>query len=140
MSEKSFHETVSAIIRDDPRYREGAYVFVRMALDYTSNKLRPKSARPEDRNVSGGELLEGVREFALSSFGPMAMPLFGEWGIQGGEDIGNIVFNLVEAGFLRKDANDTIEDFTRCYNFRDAFEKPFEPKGAKRVSRRGKKR
>ncbi len=61
--------------------------------------------------MSGKELLEGIREYALNEFGPMTLALLREWGIHACEDFGNIVFNLVEHGVLAKTEEDTREDF-----------------------------
>jgi uncharacterized repeat protein (TIGR04138 family) len=37
--------------------------------------------------------------------------VFQEWGVRRGEDVGAIVFELVEAGQLSARPEDTIEDF-----------------------------
>jgi len=57
----------------------------------------------------------------------MARVTLSEWGIERGEDVGRIVFNLVEHNLLRKTDEDTIENFAGGYGFREAFEAPFEP-------------
>ncbi len=124
---RKFQQTLESILKDDRRYAVGAYVFVRMALDYTVKKVNESDTGRKDRNVSGGELLEGIREFALDTFGPMAMPLLDEWGVRKCEDFGNIVFNLVEAKALTKTDEDRIEDFMGGYDFEEAFVKPFLP-------------
>ena len=79
------------------------------------------------RHVSGRELLEGIREFGLAQFGPMTLPVFEAWGIHRGEDFGEIVFNLVDHGFLNKTKQDSRNDFQGAYDFHDAFRKPFLP-------------
>ncbi len=136
MGNRRFEKTVEAILRDDKRYAAGAYVFVRMALDYTVKRVCAKDSGRIEKQVSTSEFLEGIREFALETFGPMAMPLFEEWGIRSCEDIGQIVFNLIEAQALRKSADDKIEDFAGGYDFKEAFEKPFLPKrGVKKNAR-----
>ena len=124
---RKFQQTLESILKDDRRYAVGAYVFVRMALDYTVKKVNESDVGRKDRNVSGRELLEGIREFALDTFGPMSMPLLDEWGVSKCEDFGNIVFNLVEAKALTKTEEDRIEDFMGGYDFDEAFVKPFLP-------------
>lgn len=127
MSQREFHKTVESILQDDSRYAAGAYVFVRMALDYTVKNIRSKYPKRVDRNVSTRELLDGVKDFALESFGPMTMTLFEEWGVHTSRDIGEIVFNLVKVGALRKTDDDKIEDFDGVFDFCEVFEKPFLP-------------
>ena len=131
MSSRKFEKTLESILKDDKRYGVGAYVFVRMALDFTVKRLCAKDLKRKDRQVSTAEFLDGIREFALETFGPMAMPLFEEWGVRSCDDIGQIVFNLIEAKALRKTDEDKIEDFSKGYDFEEAFVKPFLPKKRK---------
>ena len=72
MQEINFDEAVESILAKDSRYTREAYTFVREALDFTQ-KLVGKGSRGAIRHVSGQELLDGVRQFALQQFGPMAM-------------------------------------------------------------------
>lgn len=128
MGDRKFEKTVEAILRDDNRYAAGAYTFVRMGLDYTVNRIRSQNPDSDERQVSTSEFLDGIRRFALESFGPMALPLLEEWGVRSCADIGQIVFNLIDANALKKGDDDKIEDFYDGYDFRDAFEKPFLPR------------
>jgi uncharacterized repeat protein (TIGR04138 family) len=99
---------------------------VREALDFTQ-KLIVKENRGQIRHVSGQELLNGIRQFALQQFGPMVVTVFEEWGIRHCRDFGEIVFNMVETGLLAKTEHDTREDFQNGYDFTEAFRKPFWP-------------
>jgi uncharacterized repeat protein (TIGR04138 family) len=127
MYEAAFMETVSEICREDPRYRPDAYLFVREALDFTTKALK-KPNRGPDKHVSGQELLEGIRRYALQEYGPMALTVLHTWGITRTDDFGEIVFNLVESGKLGKTDEDRREDFCGGYDFRAAFEFPFLPR------------
>lgn len=128
MDKKEFRKTIEKIVSQDPRYAVGAYVFVRMALDFSVRKFCSDSTK----HVSTSELLEGIKLFALETFGPMAKILFDEWGVHDCSDFGAIVFNLIDAGELRKNDDDKIEDFSKnAYDFYDAFVKPFKPKRKK---------
>jgi uncharacterized repeat protein (TIGR04138 family) len=128
MQEINFDEAVELVLAKDSRYPREAYVFVREALDYTQ-KLAGKEARGTIRHVSGQELLEGIRKFALNQFGPMTTTVFEEWNIRHCLDFGEIVFNMVEIGLLAKTEKDTRDDFQNGYDFTDAFRKPFWPQG-----------
>jgi uncharacterized repeat protein (TIGR04138 family) len=126
MQEINFDEAVDSIIAKDPRFARDAYAFVREALDFTQ-KLVVKEARDGIRHVSGQELLNGIRQFALQQFGPMVVTVFEEWGVKSCRDFGEIVFNMVEIGLLAKTDKDTRDDFQNGYDFTDAFRKPFWP-------------
>ena len=126
MQEINFDEAVDLITAKDVRFARDAYTFVREALDFTQ-KLAVKEARSGIRHVSGQELLDGIRKFALGQFGPMAATVFEEWGVKSCRDFGEIVFNMVEIGLLARTEKDSRDDFQNGYDFTDAFRKPFWP-------------
>lgn len=126
MQEVRFEEALEQILAADSRYHREAYLFVREALDHTQHIVaRDNSDRL--RHVTGQELLEGIRQFALRQFGPMTQTVLGEWGIRECRDFGSIVFNMVEIGLLAKTQNDSHQDFNDGYQFNDAFRRPFLP-------------
>lgn len=128
MAKMSFEEAVEKIVTSNTRYAADAYRFVKEALDYTIKmQRRRKSRHAEPQHVTGQELLEGVRRYALAEFGPMARTIFEHWGIRRCEDFGEIVFNLVDAGIFGKTDTDNRADFQGGYDFEDAFDKPFRP-------------
>ena len=110
MQEVTFESTLALILSKDPRYQRDAYLFVKDALDHTQ-KLVIKENKGEVRHVTGQELLAGIREYALTQFGPMTKMVFGEWGIQRCEDFGELVFNMVDKGILGKTDRDSRADF-----------------------------
>lgn len=128
---RELQKALEAIVRDDSRYAVGAYIFVRMGLDYTIKRLAARDKTRKDRNVSAAELLDGIRAFALESFGQMAYTLLSEWGVKTCSDFGNIVFNLVDAQILSAAKGDKIEDFYNGYDFKEAFVAPYQPKRKK---------
>lgn len=122
MNNPTILDLLEPIIAKDDRYTAQAYIFVREGLDHTVKKL------DKMRHVSGGELLDGMREYALKEYGPVTKRVLSEWGITECVDFGHIVFNLVEEGLLGKTEEDSIEDFTGGYDFQEAFILPFQPK------------
>jgi uncharacterized repeat protein (TIGR04138 family) len=126
MQKIGFAEALDSIVASDPRYQREAYVFLRDSLDFTT-KQQKKAKGTTVRHVSGPELLEGVRQYALKEFGPLVVTVFDNWGIRSCEDIGHMVFNLIGAGIFGKTDEDSIEDFKSVYNFNEAFVKPFAP-------------
>jgi uncharacterized repeat protein (TIGR04138 family) len=126
MQEVNFDEAVEQILAKDPRFSRDAYAFVRESLDFTQ-KLIGKENRGTIRHITGQELLDGIRQFALQQFGPMAATVFEEWGLMNCRDFGDIVFNMVEISLLAKTDKDSRDDFQNGYDFTDAFRKPFWP-------------
>lgn len=127
MSGKDFSEVVDLVIKDDSRFGKGAYFFVRQALDYTVKDLSQDKTRVS-HHISGQELLEGIRKYALDQYGPLALTVFKDWNVKRCKDFGDIVFNLVDYGVLGKTDTDRREDFHDGYDFKEAFLEPFIPK------------
>src|SRR6516164_10672201 len=126
MQKIGFAEALDSIVVSDTRYQREAYIFLRDALDFTT-KQQKKAKGTTVRHVSGPELLEGVRQYALKEFGPMVITVFGSWRIHSCENIGHMVFNLIGAGIFGKTDEDSIEDFKSVYDFQEEFVKPFAP-------------
>jgi uncharacterized repeat protein (TIGR04138 family) len=133
MQEINFDEMLGKIMAHDTRFAREAYLFTREALDYTQkligkeNRGAARADKGAPNHVTGQELLEGVRQFALQQYGPMTVTVLEEWGVKNCRDFGEIVFNMVESGLLQKTETDTRDDFQSGYDFTDAFRKPFWP-------------
>jgi uncharacterized repeat protein (TIGR04138 family) len=110
MQELSFEDALEVLTIKDTRYPREAYLFVREALDHTQRSLA-RGKQGSIRHVSGQELLSGIKEYASSQFGPMAMMVLGEWGIRSCQDFGEIVFNMVETGGCPVLSVDDITNF-----------------------------
>jgi uncharacterized repeat protein (TIGR04138 family) len=115
MQEVSFEEALDILTIKDPRYPREAYLFVREALDHTQRNLA-KDKQGSIRHVTGQELLRGIKDYAISQFGPMAMMVLGEWGIHACQDFGELVFNMVETGGCPLLCNDDITDLSSFVN------------------------
>lgn len=126
MQEVRFEEALEQILATDARYHRDAYHFLREALDFTQ-KIVARENADRMRHVTGQELLDGIRQFALNQFGPMTPTVFAEWGITECRDFGNLVFNMVEIGLLAKTQEDSRADFEGGYSFDDAFRAPYLP-------------
>jgi uncharacterized repeat protein (TIGR04138 family) len=120
--------TMSRGIERDVRYHPNAYQFVYAALRFTQQCLeRAVTPGPEkvDAHISGVELLEGIRAFALNQFGLMTCTVFRRWGIGSTDDFGNIVFELIERGEMSKTDRDQLSDFFEVYDFADVFDRDY---------------
>lgn len=140
MNGKDFNEVVSLILKEDPRYDRSAYFFLREGLDYTVRRERKNRRSASGRHVDGAVLSRGIRGFALEQYGPMAATLLAQWGIRKTADFGSIVYNLVAYNVFGTQEGDRQEDFDDVFDFFEAFEKPFLPKGGRRQSRPVKER
>jgi len=122
--ENIFKRAAEQIRSKDPRYDAEAYLFVHEALRWTASAQNRSG--PVDQ-VTVQELLIGIRELALALFGPMTSMVFEHWGIHTCQDLGEIAFNLVQTGLLASSQKDCRIGFERCFDFHEAFRKPFLP-------------
>jgi uncharacterized repeat protein (TIGR04138 family) len=129
MQDLEFAEVVALIRKEDPRFDRKAYDFVRHGLDHTVKELKKKdTARvAKTAHVTGAELLDGLRIYALDQYGPLAKTVLNAWGVKRCSEFGDIVFNLIEYNVFSKTDSDRREDFTDLYSFDEAFVKPFLP-------------
>lgn len=124
MTEVQFAEEMLEELQErNPRFHGKAYLFLLSALHRVMESL------DQPRHISGRELAESVRELALQRFGPLARTVLEHWGIHATEDLGDIVFTLVDLGVLIKQEEDDREDFRGVFDFEEAFEQDY-PWGA----------
>lgn len=117
MTDLQFAEDVLLRLQDrNPRYDGKAYLFLLSALHQVMEDL------DVPRHITGRELSRGVRDLALERFGPLARTVLEHWGIHRTDDLGEIVFALVECGVLVKQDDDRQEDFRDVFDFEEAFD------------------
>ncbi len=125
-----FYPKIAEVVRRDPRYAYEAYEFLFEALEHTQQKLGRAPREPEEEpgaahHVSGRELCLGIRDFALEQFGLMARVVFHRWGVNRTADVGELVFNLIEANMLSKTPEDSREDFRDVFDLDEALVREF---------------
>ncbi len=122
-------EAVARLVREDPRYKTEAYYFVFESLGYAQRVLemgagKPSRGRPPEeaeRHLSGQQLCEAIRLYALDQYGYMAKCVLNSWGVRNTGDFGEIVFNLIRIEQMRKTPQDKREDFDDNFSFDEAF-------------------
>jgi uncharacterized repeat protein (TIGR04138 family) len=139
---------IGQLLNRDPRYKLDAYLFVLEALTFAQDSLgmgaepptedlepargtteppkpRSRSGKPRrkapERHLTGQELCEAARQYALQQYGYMSRTVLGTWGVRSTADLGEIVFNMIEIGQMRKTRKDKREDFHGVYDFDEAF-------------------
>ena len=139
---------LAQLLQRDRRYKVDAYLFVLESLTYAQDTLglgaeppeeelepraadqapstgRPRSGRsrrrPAERHLTGQQLCEAARCYALQQYGFLARTVLGTWGIRSTRDLGEIVFNMIDIGQMRKTRKDKREDFHDVYDFDEAF-------------------
>lgn len=80
-----------------------------------------RERRQTEQHVSGQELCEAARQYGQQQYGYLAPTVLATWGIRRTDDIGQIVFNMIDIGQMRKTRSDKLEDFRDVFQFREAF-------------------
>ena len=123
----TLEEAFDKIGQKDARYHERGLLFVLAALEFAQTRL------PARRHLNGGELAWACRDFALEQFGLLAPTVLEHWGITSTEDLGRIVFLLIDVGLLAQQPSDRIEDFDRVYDFAEVFTAGYRWPGLERA-------
>jgi len=111
-------DTFDDIVSRDARFDARAYALLLDVVSYLSTR--------EKRHVSGEEVLDEFKERALDQYGPMTYTVLTEWGLSCTEDIGEMMFNLVEAHRVGRDDEDSAEAFAGGYDFKETFLGPYQ--------------
>ena len=126
---------IAELLDRDRRYKLEAYQFIREALAYAHDVLRlhelPAHESPaaegeeEPRHITGQQLCEACRLYALDQYGYLAKMVLNSWGLKTTGDFGEIVYNLIQIQQMRKSGTDRREDFDDAYSFEEAFKPQF---------------
>ena len=111
------------MLTKDPRYSWEAYVLIYKVMDFMQAEKGLEPGDPRG-HVTGQQLLEALRVHARRTYGCDARRKLNSLGIYTCEDVGEIVFNLVDHGLLRKTDRDSREDFKNGYDFARVFPGP----------------
>lgn len=105
------------------RYPMDAFHFIRRGLDFTVTRAHahPEQVPEEQRHVSGRQLSEGLRDFAVEQYGLLARTVLQRWRITRTADFGQIVFSMVEGGLMQATEHDSARDFDGVFDFAEAF-------------------
>jgi uncharacterized repeat protein (TIGR04138 family) len=139
MTDDSF--SLYQLVSQDPRYPVEAYRFVREALAFAADSMELESSDYSDpdfdldsekhkarreRHLSGQQLCEAIRRYSLNQFGYMAKVVLKNWNIDQTSCFGDIVYNMISLGIMKKSSRDKRSHFDGVYHFDDVFETNFE--------------
>ncbi|MFQ5734215.1 MAG: Minf_1886 family protein [Planctomycetaceae bacterium] len=120
--------TTSKTAPHQTRYHHDAYQFLFAALRHAQrelDRLPNDDGDDEEAHISGYELLQGVRDLAISQFGLLTPTVFKHWGVRGTDDFGRMVFELIDRGEMRRTEHDHLSDFINVFDFEDAFDRSY---------------
>lgn len=128
-------EQLIELIKQDKRYHKEAYEFVWRALEFAQLKYCADESEYEGEeaesmgpHVTGQQLCEAIRLYALDQFGLTAKSVLDHWGIHSTGDFGEIVYNMIRVGKMGKSDSDRREDFEDVYDFEEGLTRGFKIK------------
>ena len=115
------------LLRDDQRYKAEAYQFVGEALNYAqeTREEQPSDAEQSESHLTGQQLCDVIRLYALEQYGLLAQSVLNSWGVFETSDFGEIVYNLIRIGRMKKSEEDRREDFDDVYSVDTALNQTF---------------
>jgi len=102
----------------DARYRREAYYFIQRALQYYREATARSTLRAHHRPSSSGRARAGPA--GVRTHGA---PGAHELGAPPGEDVGEIVYLLIDAGLMSKTAEDSKADFAGVMAFDESLDR-----------------
>ncbi len=136
-------ESITAVPKDlvvlaqhvlrNSRYPVEAYLFVREGVSFAADHLRLTETHDEDiegtdrkfirnrRHLTGQQLCEGLRLYAIAQYGMMCRTVLNNWGIYSTQDFGEIVYALIRLRILKKSSRDRKSHFDNVFDFETAF-------------------
>ncbi|MEL7498202.1 MAG: Minf_1886 family protein [Planctomycetota bacterium] len=130
MIEPSFYE----LAKRYPCYPPEAYEFVDAALKYACDGVNLDTPAHFERatddageptieeHFSGQQLCEVFRRYAINQFGYLAKVVLKTWNVRSTQCFGDLVYNMIDFGILKKSEQDSREDFDHVYDFDLVFQ------------------
>ncbi len=116
-------EPLPQALRSTP-YPAEAFAFLQRGLAFSAKRIHG-DPQPDQtagsRHISGAQLAEGLRDYAIEEYGLLARFMLGRWRITRTRDFGEMVYALIEARDMSKNDTDSITDFDAVYDFETAF-------------------
>ena len=112
----SFQESVKKIRDRDKRYAPSAYAFIMSSLDFAIRRIG------ERRHVCAAELLDYLCDCAKERYGVLAYSVLEKWGLRSTEDVGAIVYGLIDECVLAEQEGDSPADFNGVFDLRKRLE------------------
>lgn len=148
-----FNRSFIELLKRDRRYKVEAYAFVYETLEYAQKvlhlgKIAKNEPFPEEllaeceelglprekvedmdsepgHHITGQDLCNAARDYAVEQYGFLAKTVLDSIGIHKTDDIGEIVYNLISIGQMRKTPQDRREDFDNVFDFETAFSEKY---------------
>ncbi len=118
MHQKEAEKRFRNLLKKYDDYEPEAYQLIYETLDYTFKYITKSK---NNKHVTAQELLEGFRLYSINKFGLLAKVVMDKLRIRNTNDIGKIVFYLIDYELLGKQKSDKQKDYNNVYDFNKVF-------------------
>lgn len=118
------YERLRPILKRDARYPAGAYEVVLDTISFIRNYKALKGQKMG--HIYGQDLCKYMIKFLVHGFGLMANQVAEDCGFKQSEDVGNVVYNMIEVGLLNKSEEDKKSHFYALFDVPEAINREFE--------------
>ena len=109
----SLEKTIFMLTATDRTFPKAAYLLAMEALDFAIKHRASTIKEAAKTSLSVAEYHDYFIKFCKQSFGMLALATLHSANIYSNEDLGSVVFNLINAGLLKKTNDDKQEQFSR---------------------------
>lgn len=142
-------EVFIKLLKKDRRFTIETYRFVNEALEYAQELGLGKESpteRPENgaedveesaNHVTGQDLCRAAARYAVAEYGMMARAVLSRLGLRKTGDLGDVVYNMIEIGYMTKTPDDSRADFDDVFELGPELDRlfAFEFEGRRKKSR-----
>lgn len=130
MRQSKPEKPMEQVITEDGRYPAEAFSLLQEGLKGAiSDNYSQADKQPGEHHVAGKQICLAIRDLAAERWGMLAPTVLASWNIHATIDFGQMVYLLIENGFMHKTDDDSIEDFRDIFDLAEAFNDvdKFEP-------------
>ena len=113
-------DAVTLLVREGYRFRVALF-----DVETSRDTVEEGESPMVERHLTGQQLCEASRLYALEQYGLLAKTVLKSWGIHGTTDLGEVVYNLIRIDLMKKSERDRREDFDEVFDFDQGFDKAF---------------
>jgi uncharacterized repeat protein (TIGR04138 family) len=95
-------------------------------LDVDGDVGSPNQRARRERHLTGQQLCEAIRRYSLNQYGYMSKVVLKNWNIDQTGCFGDIVYNMISVGIMKKSSRDKRAHFDDVYDFDEVFEADFQ--------------
>ena len=113
-------DEVEDYLKENKQYDAWAYAFMYNSLSHAAKIFGMR--RDKENHITAAQLSEAICSLAIKEFGFLAQTVMKQWRVKTTEDIGEIVYILVQCKMMRQSEKDKKADFIGVFDLMDRLD------------------